>query len=147
MDVISAILRRDFAYSDVLTWGLLFALLLIAGTVPLWIAAIVRAWRHGQRLYTVDMMALDVLISVALLQPILSQLSLNSSDVVMAFGVLLALGAGLGVIAIWIHWRRWSTDAHHTRTIIWALLGVGLLAVSLAYIFNPTTLPLPLFEA
>lgn len=147
MGVISAILQHDVADGGWFAWVSIFALFLFAGTVPLWIAAIVRAWRHGQWLYSVDLGALDVLIGVVILQPILSQLGLNSSDVVMMFGALLALGAGLGVVAIWGHWRRWSMDAHHTRTIIWALLGVGLLAVGLAHIFIPTTLPLPLFVA
>lgn len=145
MGGVMAILQRDYAAAGWEVWGLFVTAILALSSVLLWSATVARYWRQGQRLRSIGATALVILIYAAFLQPSVSQLGLYSSSAGMIFGALLALGAGLGAIAIWGHWRRWSSDVHHAQAIRWMILGALFLALDLAQMFIPGALPRPFF--
>lgn len=143
METILAAFGRVYDHSRFVGVALTITAIFIAATIALMIAGGLRSWRRGEHVKSLIFLAFGVLYVPLSLQPAIASLGLYSSGVRIACALALALGAALGVIALWAFWRRAPQSGSRIVTILWAIVFSGLLLVGAAQTFLPGALPRP----
>lgn len=144
MDVISAILQRDFAADDWDAWAQIIVVILAVGTVALYSVAIFQRWRRGEKTASLEALFLGLSFTLLVLPRSLYLLNLLLPSARVAALGLVVFCLLLGAAAEWRRWRRATTSGQRTLAIALYSVFTAILLISAFDIIVPVSMGRPL---